>query len=74
MQWAVSLDGGDRRTGTGASPRVWEELVFPLKFNMQGPQVADLHSALLALLDRAFILPGDEGVRQAAAAALQAAS
>jgi len=47
------------------------EIVSPVKFNMQGPQVADLHSALLALLDRAFILPGDEGVRQAAAAALQ---
>lgn len=47
------------------------KITFPLNRRVQGPQVADLHGALQALLDRALILANDEGARREAAAALQ---
>ena len=39
------------------------KITFPLIREAKGPQVADLHGALQALLDRALILANDEGTR-----------
>lgn len=47
------------------------KITFPLNRRVQGPQVADLHGALQALLDRALILANDEGARREATAALR---
>ena len=46
-------------------------ITHPLSRGTQGPPVADLHSALQALLDRAAILENDESARHKAAAALR---
>ena len=40
------------------------KIIFPLKPQMQGSEVADLQAALQMLLDRSLILATDEGVRQ----------
>jgi hypothetical protein len=47
------------------------KITFPLNRRVQGPQVADLHIALQALLDRALLLPNDEAARGELAAALR---
>jgi hypothetical protein len=46
-------------------------VTFPLKPQMKGPEVADLQEALRRLLDRKELLPNDEGSRHELAIALQ---
>ena len=46
-------------------------IIFPLKPQMQGPEVADLQDALLLFLDRSLLLANDEGARQELSAALK---
>jgi len=48
------------------------KITFPLKRQMQGPQVADLQDALTLLLERGLILGQDEGARRELLAALSA--
>lgn len=46
-------------------------VTFPLKPQMKGPEVADLQDALLQLLERSALLGEDEGARRELAAALK---
>lgn len=46
-------------------------IIFPLKPQMRGPEVADLQDALRQLLERSAILGDDEGARRELAAALK---